>query len=717
MQAGIPEARRRPALGRRADFGREAGGEGQNDQSFATGAQIPHDKAVSLVVTMPRPEFRRRIPAWWARTRRSRRVRTTAGVSVEFRSVVDSFKQAPAWGETRERPQDGQDPSRERREAARSAGERGGEFPPEIAFLVGQGVGPGPLLQAMRAAERCAVSADAALLGEGLLPEEALFSRPRAAPARALFFRRMAIADDIDPASVIASGIAPLAANGLGLRAVVAPRGDSIRLLLDAAAAGHPLGGFAVSSPQRLSALVRAKTGARVAEAAACGLERRDSSLSAHSGLSGGQVACVAALAIAAATLALAAPGALRPAVSIPLWLIFAAWIVIRNLAVAASFAAPAVAPLADQDLPVYSVVAALYREAGMINKLIRALDAIDYPVLGSKHTYLEIASRLDILSQACIFVPCKQGAICMSEKSPQSKGGKARAENTTPARRSEIAQASALARWAKASAIPTVEFGSVERPLRLGEVEFDCFVLNNSQRVISQRGLFKGLNVSRGGPRDDMKPDDSGAELPRFATQDWLSPHLSNDLLMALRNPILFSAPGIPRIYGYPATILSDICDAILAARAAGHTTTRQDPIVQRAETLVRAFAKVGIIALVDEATGYQQFRARDELQRILAAYISPELLPWAKRFPGFILRKIASIRGWPYKPGGNARTAYIGKLTKALIYDPLPPGVIQELERRNPYDPTTKRRKHLHHQFLTKEVGHPHLDKRISQ
>jgi hypothetical protein len=298
----------------------------------------------------------------------------------EFRSVVDSFKQALAQGETLERPQDGQDPSRERREAARSAAERGGEIAPEIAFLVGQGVGPGRLLQAMRAAERCAVSADAALLGEGLLPEEVYF-RALARRLRVPYFSgELAIADDVDPASVVASGVAPLAPNGLGLRAVVAPRGNAIRLLIDAAAAGHALGGFAVSSPQRLSAWVRAKTGARVAEAAACGLERRDSSLSAHSGLSWGQVACVAALAIVVATLALAAPGALRPAVSIPLWLIFAAWIVVRNLAVAASFAPPVFPPLADQDLPVYSVVAALYREAGMVKKLIRALDAIDYP-------------------------------------------------------------------------------------------------------------------------------------------------------------------------------------------------------------------------------------------------------------------------------------------------------------------------------------------------
>ena len=48
-------------------------------------------------------------------------------------------------------------------------------------------------------------------------------------------------------------------------------------------------------------------------------------------------------------------------------------------------------------------------------------------------------------------------------------------------------------------------------------------------------------------------------------------------------------------------------------------------------------------------------------------------------------------------------------------MIYDPLPPGVIDELESKNPYDPTKKRRKHLHHRLLTTDVGHPHLEKQI--
>jgi hypothetical protein len=299
---------------------------------------------------------------------------------------------------------------------------------------------------------------------------------------------------------------------------------------------------------------------------------------------------------------------------------------------------------------------------------------------------------------------------------SAQQKGGKARASRLTPERRSEIARNSALTRWSAIGAIPTAEFGSENKPLKIGEIELDCFVLNNSQRVISQRGMFRGLAVTRGGPRDDMRPDNDGAELPRFATQKWLSSHLSSDLEMALRNPILFSAPGFHRVLGYPATILPEICDAILSARAAGHTTERQKVIVDRAEELIRAFARVGIIALVDEATGYQAYRARDDLQKILAAYISPELLPWAKRFPDAFYEQLHRVWGWPYKPGNNSRNAYIGQLTNSLIYKQLPPGVLDELRQKSPKSQKTGRRKTTLHQGLTEDVGHPSLERQIS-
>lgn len=59
-------------------------------------------------------------------------------------------------------------------------------------------------------------------------------------------------------------------------------------------------------------------------------------------------------------------------------------------------------------------------------------------------------------------------------------------------------------------------------------------------------------------------------------------------------------------KINGFEATILIDICDAFLQARKEINLSTRQKIIAEQCEILVRSFAKVGLIALIDEATGY---------------------------------------------------------------------------------------------------------------
>lgn len=300
--------------------------------------------------------------------------------------------------------------------------------------------------------------------------------------------------------------------------------------------------------------------------------------------------------------------------------------------------------------------------------------------------------------------------------ETPQSKGGRARARNLSDERKSEIAKKAAEARWLRQSAeidldnVPRAICGGPDRPLRIGDLAIPCYVLENGKRIIHQRGMVSALGMSRGGSSRG-----GGDRLAHFVAQKSLSPFVSNDLLSVTSEPMVFRTPSGSLAYGYDASVLADIAEAILEARNAGTISKQQEHIAEKAESLIRAFARVGIIALVDEATGYQQIRARDELQQILSAYISPELLPWTKKFPDAFYEELHRVRGWPYKPGSNARTAYIGKLTRALIYDPMPPGVIKELERKNPYDPNKKRRKHLHHQLLTEKIGNPHLEKQI--
>ena len=109
----------------------------------------------------------------------------------------------------------------------------------------------------------------------------------------------------------------------------------------------------------------------------------------------------------------------------------------------------------------------------------------------------------------------------------------------------------------------------------------------------------------------------------------------------------------------------------------------------------------------MIDEATGYQKRRAHDALQKILAAYVRPEFRTYKAKFPISFYEQIYRVMGWPFDASSSARTAYVGKLTNRLIYEPLPPGVLVELRRKNPIDPETKRRKRKHFQYLRRTLA----------
>ena len=165
---------------------------------------------------------------------------------------------------------------------------------------------------------------------------------------------------------------------------------------------------------------------------------------------------------------------------------------------------------------------------------------------------------------------------------------------------------------------------------------------------------------------------------------------------------------------YGYPASLLVDVCKAILAARDAGVLRSTQEHIAKRADLLIRGLATVGIIALVDEATGYQEIRSRRALATILERFIAKELQPWTKTFPFEFHRLIYKIKGWS-GPDGHRRTPLIGHYTNDLVYERLAPGVLDELKRLNPVLPSGHRRSQ-HHRWCTPEFGHPKLKEHLA-
>lgn len=290
---------------------------------------------------------------------------------------------------------------------------------------------------------------------------------------------------------------------------------------------------------------------------------------------------------------------------------------------------------------------------------------------------------------------------------SGKAEGGKARAKALTQEQRSEIARKAALAK-AEIAKLPKATHESTDHPLKIGDIEIPCYVLEDGTRVISQRGMVSGLGMkygSRAGGAD---------RLTGFAQGKNISPFINNDLLALLENPIRFTHSGGGGVaYGYPATLLADLCDAILAARKNNAIQKQQEHIAAQAEILVRGFARVGIIALVDEATGYQKDRAKNALAQILEAFVAKELQPYVRTFPVDYYEQLFRLRGLPYPPeNAKYRPQYFGVLTNDIVYKRLAPGILTELKKEQAKDAKKGRL----FQRLTPDTGHPKLREHLA-
>ena len=202
---------------------------------------------------------------------------------------------------------------------------------------------------------------------------------------------------------------------------------------------------------------------------------------------------------------------------------------------------------------------------------------------------------------------------------------------------------------------------------------------------------------------------------MPAILSVAILEPFVQPSLRIALSEPVVFRGRGGQR-RGVDATLLPEICEAWLKAREAGVLQPHMYQIAEKADVLMRTSADVGITALVDEATSYQDVRDRNELHRILDAHITNEFSPWTKQFPDEFFRQLFRLRGWQYSPMSIKRPKTIGRIMSELIYEKLPDGVIKELGRRNLVVGDDGRRRQPHQQGIDDEVGHPHLDKHIA-
>jgi len=265
--------------------------------------------------------------------------------------------------------------------------------------------------------------------------------------------------------------------------------------------------------------------------------------------------------------------------------------------------------------------------------------------------------------------------------KTGRAAGGIARANTLTAEERAKIASTAAKARWDNKKE-PSPEMPEVvegySSHIDLVDAKLPCAVIEwpdgTVQRVLSENGIANAILGGRSGASKRLKS--GGLSRPLFLAPRQLAPFIPEELESGLLQPIEY-VEGTRVVRGYDAEILVAVCSVWLKARAGGALQKQQLPKAQKAEDLTLALANTGVAALIDEATGYQDDRAKDALAKIFAQFLA--------------------------------------KWTDDFVYDRLAPGLTEELREKNPTQ-ETGRRSHKHHQWFNPKRGHPQLKEHIA-
>jgi hypothetical protein len=297
-----------------------------------------------------------------------------------------------------------------------------------------------------------------------------------------------------------------------------------------------------------------------------------------------------------------------------------------------------------------------------------------------------------------------------------KARGGRARAEALTPEERSEISRKAAIARWSKEEPPHEIDVDTVDPPeeeieaeptmpiarwrgtLNIIGMEVPCYVLDNGARVIGRTSATEVLSGIKG-----------GGNLEVYLGAKALEPFINIQLVLERFVPFrLPEVEGLKKaVKGLPAELFIEICQGFVAALQASFDpkspypkmTDRQRQMAMQASIFLSACAKVGLEALIDEATGYQFERPDDVLRVKLRAFIAEELRAWEKTFPDELWAEFGRLTGW--KGSLHARPKWWGKLVIEMVYDTLDSDVAEYLKNNKPPAGV-----HWHRQ-LTQNIG----------
>ena len=285
-----------------------------------------------------------------------------------------------------------------------------------------------------------------------------------------------------------------------------------------------------------------------------------------------------------------------------------------------------------------------------------------------------------------------------IDEPQGRARGGRARANAMTPDERTESARKAARARWDAVReetqdhpdfsedilpAAPDMPVARWRGMLNIVGMDVPCYVLETGEKIIGRTSATELLTGIKG-----------GGALEKYIGVKALEPFINSSLVLERMVPFrLLEVEGLETaVKGLPADLMIEVCQGFVAALQASFDpnsphpkmTDRQREMAIKASMFTSACAKLGLEALIDEATGYQYERAEDALQVKLNAFIADELRAWEKTFPDELWQEFGRLTGW--QGTLQSRPKWWGKLVIEMVYETLDPDVAIYLKENKP-------------------------------
>lgn len=226
--------------------------------------------------------------------------------------------------------------------------------------------------------------------------------------------------------------------------------------------------------------------------------------------------------------------------------------------------------------------------------------------------------------------------------------------------------------------------------------VMVDCAVLEDGRRGYVMRSLQKAVGIRR--------------NFPLRAFEVFLSKIAPNSLKYIDKTSSRFEVrmPNGATGFWVEAGILTEIASGIIDTALEGRLQSNQRHMIQPCRAILKALAKTGEVALIDEATGYQYHRAPNALQDLFSRLICQSAADWERRFPADYYAALCRLFGIRYEGTHRPLPAVIGAITQRWVYDAiLPKEIMAEIRAR--------RRSEKLHQWLTQDGGLPMLERQI--